>query len=87
MALTWILDHEVIQCGLTTMEAPLSRLPVKPSDANGLRVPCCLMVDKIVTVPRAKVCGRVGRLDDEGVVRADPRCCYSLGLARRHHQT
>jgi mRNA-degrading endonuclease toxin of MazEF toxin-antitoxin module len=41
-------------CAFTTdpTDAPLFRLPVVPSDGNGLRVSCRLMVDKITTVVR-----------------------------------
>jgi mRNA interferase MazF len=36
---------------------------------NGLKAPCNLMVDKITTVPKTKIGSRVGRLDDEDIVR------------------
>jgi mRNA interferase MazF len=77
------LTESVTVCPFTTdlTEAPLFRLPVKPSEANGLRLPCCLMVDKIVTVPRAKMGGRVGRLDDEDIVRLNRAVLLFLGLA------
>ncbi len=44
-------------CAFTTdpTDAPLFRVPIKPNETNGLRVPCRLMVDKITTVPKAKV--------------------------------
>jgi|SRR5689334_16439539 mRNA interferase MazF len=77
------LTESVTVCPFTTnlTEAPLFRLPVNPSDANGLRLPCSLMVDKIVTVPRAKMGGRVGRLDDEDIVRVNRAVLLFLGLA------
>src|SRR6516164_8816287 len=58
-------------CAFTTdeTEAPLFRLPVEPSERNGLRTACRLMVDKITTVPRTKVGARIGRLDDEDILR------------------
>ncbi len=44
-------------CAFTTDDAaaPLFRLPVEPSEGNGLRFVCGLMVDKITTVPKSKV--------------------------------
>jgi len=77
------LTESVTVCPFTTnlTEAPLFRLPVNPSDANGLRLPCSLMVDKIVTVPRAKMGGRVGRLDDEDIVRVKRAVLLFIGLA------
>jgi mRNA interferase MazF len=70
-------------CALTTdaTEAPLFRLPVEPNERNGLRAPCRLMVDKITTVPRSRVGTRVGRLDDEDIVRLNRAIAVFLGLA------
>src|SRR5947209_8469831 len=58
-------------CAFTTDEknAPLFRLPVAPNERNGLHAPCRLMVDKITTVPKSKIGTRIGRLDDEDVLR------------------
>jgi mRNA interferase MazF len=70
-------------CVFTTdpTEAPLFRLPVEPSERNGLRAACRLMVDKITTVPKSKVGERIGRLDDEDVVRFNQAVMVYLGLA------
>jgi mRNA interferase MazF len=70
-------------CAFTTdeTEAPLFRPPVKPNERNGLRGACRLMVDKITTVPKAKVGARVGRLDDEDILRFNQAALVFLGLA------
>ena len=70
-------------CGFTTdpTEAPLFRLPVEPNANNGLRAPCRLMADKITTVPKAKIGGRLGRLDDEDIVRLNRAVLVFLGMA------
>ena len=70
-------------CAFTTdsTEAPLFRLAVEPNERNGLRAPCRLMVDKIATVPKSKIGARVGRLDDEDVVRLNRAVLVFLGLA------
>ena len=70
-------------CSFTTdpTEAPLFRLPVGPNERNGLRSPFRLMVDKITTVPKSKVGERIGRLDDEDVVRFNQAVMVFLGLA------
>jgi mRNA interferase MazF len=39
------------------------------------------MVDKITTVPKAKVGARIGRLDDEDVLRLNRAVVVFLGLA------
>ncbi len=70
-------------CPFTTdkTEAPLFRLPVEPNDRNGLRATCHLMVDKITTVPKTKVGSRVGKLDDEDILRLNQAVLVFLGLA------
>lgn len=73
----------VTVCGFTTnpTDAPLFRPPVEPSDQNGLRSMCRLMVDKITTVPRAKIGSLVGHLDDEDLVRLNRAVVAFLGLS------
>jgi mRNA interferase MazF len=70
-------------CAVTTDEtdAPLFRLLIEPNERNGLRAPCRLMVDKITTVPKSKVGARVGRLDDEDILRLNQAVLVFLGLA------
>ena len=70
-------------CATTTdpTEAPLFRLPVEANEQNGLRAPSRLMVDKITTVPKAKIGARVGRLDDEDMLRLNRAVIVFLGLA------
>jgi len=70
-------------CAFTTdeTEAPLFRLPVEPNECNGLRATCRLMVDKITTVPKSKVGARIGRLDDEDILRLNQAILVFLGLA------
>jgi mRNA interferase MazF len=62
-------------------DAPLFRLAVEPNERNGLRAACRLMVDKITTVPKIKVGARVGRLDDEDILRLNQAVLVFLGLA------
>lgn len=70
-------------CAFTTDEtdAPLFRLPVAPNERNGLRAECRMMVDKIATVPKSKVGARIGRLDDEDILRLNQAVLVFLGLA------
>ena len=72
-------------CAFTTdeTEAPLFRLPVEPNERNGLRIPCHLMVDKVITVPKSKIGAHIGRLDDEDVLRLNQAVLVFLGLAER----
>lgn len=73
----------VTVCAFTTdpTDAPLFRLPVEPNARNGLRSACRLMVDKITTVPKSKIGVRIGRLDDEDMVRLNRAVMVFLGLA------
>jgi len=70
-------------CAFTSdrTDAPLIRLPIAPNAGNGLRSECRLMVDKITTVPKSKVGDRVGRLDDEDILRLNGAMLVFLGLA------
>ena len=73
----------VTVCAFTTdpTEAALFRLLVEPTEANGLRAPSRLMVDKLTTVPKAKVGSQVGQLDDQDIVRLNRAIVVFLGLA------
>ena len=70
-------------CAFTTdeTEAPLMRLIVQPNGGNGLRATCRLMVDKLTTVPKAKVGARIGQLDDADIRRLNQALFVFLGLA------
>lgn len=70
-------------CAFTTdeTEAPLFRLSVAPNARNGLRETCRLMVDRITTVPKSKIGSRVGRLDDDDMMRLNQAMMVFLGLA------
>jgi mRNA interferase MazF len=70
-------------CAFTTdeTEAPLFHLPITPSDRNGLRSVSRLMVDKLTTVTKVRLGERMGRLDDEDVVRLNREILVFLGLA------
>ena len=70
-------------CAFTTDEtdAPLFRLPVEANERNGLRATCRLMVDKITTVQKTKVGARIGRLDDEDLLRLNQAALVFVGLA------
>jgi mRNA interferase MazF len=62
-------------------DAPLFRLPVRPNRRNGLCAACRLMLDEITTVPKTKRSARVGRLDDEDILRLNRAVLVFLGLA------
>jgi mRNA interferase MazF len=73
----------VTVCATTTdpTDAPLFRLVIEPDTSNQLRGTSRLMVDKITTVPRAKLGERIGRLGDEDMVRLARAILVFLGAA------
>jgi mRNA interferase MazF len=62
-------------------DAPLFRLPVEPDETNGLRASGRLMVDKITTIPKAKLGTRIGRLSDKDMLRLNRAVLVFLGVA------
>ena len=70
-------------CAFTTdpTEAPLFRIPIDPSEGNGLRSPSKLMVDKVTTISKDRLGSRVGRLEDQDMVRMNRAILVFLGLA------
>jgi len=70
-------------CPFTThsVDAPLVRLPIEPTERNGLRAASQLMIDKITTVSKGKLERRIGRLSGEDIVRVNRAVLVFLGLA------
>lgn len=70
-------------CPFTTdpTDAPLLRIAVTPPSGTGLRESSRIMVDKITTVPKAKLAKQIGRLSDEDVIRLNRAVLIFLGLA------
>jgi mRNA interferase MazF len=70
-------------CGFTTdpLDAPLLRIAVAPSDKNGLREPCRLMIDKIVTVSKSNFGKRVGEIEDRYLAAFNSAIVVYLGVA------
>ncbi len=77
------MTDSVTVCAFTTdtTEAPLFRLVIEPNESNGLRTVCRLMVDKITTIPKAKIGRRVGLLADDDLVRLNRAVLVFLGIA------
>lgn len=65
----------------TLRDAPLLRLTVDPTSANGLQKPSQVMVDKLVTVRREKVGNTIGRLSDSELLELNRLLALVIGLA------
>ena len=76
-------NDSITICAFTTdpTDAPLIRLPVAPTERNGLRSTSRLMVDKITTVAKSKLGAHIGRLGDEDLLRLNQSMLVFLGLA------
>lgn len=61
--------------------APLFRVTVEPSAANGLKKVSQVMVDKPVSVKRDKLGKPFGRMEDEAMLRVDRALAVWIGLA------
>ena len=61
--------------------APLFRVTVEPSAANGLKKVSQVMVDKPVSVKRDKLDKPFGRMEDEAMLRVDRALAVWIGLA------
>lgn len=75
--------HSITVCAFTTdtTDAPFFRVAVAPSDQNGLRAESRLMADKLTTVAKHRLGTRIGRLDDQDIVRLNRAILVFLGLA------
>lgn len=65
----------------TIVPAPLFRITVEPSAANGLRSVSQIMADKVVSVRRERLGAKIGFLDRETMVRVGRSLALWLELA------
>ena len=59
----------------------LLRVTVEPTKGNGLRLRSQVMVDKATTIPRAKVGGTIGHLDEAALEATSKALAVFLGLS------
>ena len=73
----------VVICQLTSelAEAPDFRIAIDPSDSNGLRARSQIIVDKPVTVRRARIGQAIGRLNKGDLGRLNAALAFVMGLA------
>jgi len=65
----------------TLADAPLYRLQIEPTEANGLKAPSQVMVDKIVAMPREKVGRVIGRIDESARIALNHMLSVVVGIA------
>ena len=66
----------------TLVEAPLFRVTLQPTSANGLQKPSQVMVDKAITVRRDKIGPAFGRIDTNSLVEVERCLAVLLGIAK-----
>ncbi len=73
----------VTVCPLTSdpTEIPLLRIPVPAGEATGLTRPSRIMVDKLTTVPRARLGERIGYVADTDMLALARALIVFLDLA------
>ena len=65
----------------TALDVPLIRVPLEPSDKNGLRIRSYVMIDQIFSARTRRV-GRVfGRLDDTELLAVNRALALFIGVA------
>jgi mRNA interferase MazF len=70
----------VLQMTSDIHDEHLVRIHVLPSAGNGLRKPSQVMIDRSMTVPRAKIGAPFGRLDDESMLAVNRALSSFLAL-------
>ena len=64
----------------TLRDAPIFRITVDPSAANGLQRVSQIQVDKILTVARERIGGVIGRLDDATLLKVNRSLAVFVGI-------
>ncbi len=62
-------------------DAPLFRLALPAGDSTGLRHPSQIMIDKMQTIPRAKVGAPIGKVGDVAMLAVNRALALFLGFA------
>jgi mRNA interferase MazF len=80
----WLSDTESVLVAVvssTPVDAPIYRLSLAPSGANGLKVPSQVMIDKIVALPRVKCGAVIGALGAAEMGALNAMLAVAIGLA------
>jgi mRNA interferase MazF len=73
----------IVVCPLTrtAVDGEPARFALEPSQANGLMIRSFVMIDKITSLPKAKVGRRIGQLVSRDLTLLDQHFAVFLGLA------
>jgi mRNA interferase MazF len=70
----------VLLTGTLVKDAPLTRLEVYPTAANGLRKVSHIMIDRVTTLPKEQLGPAFGRLENDILRLVEERVAAFLGL-------
>lgn len=72
----------IVTCLLTSFDSTdiPTRVKIAPSESNGLKVTSYVMTDKIVTVDKARLGVKIGKLDDATMREISTALAAVLGL-------
>ncbi len=71
----------VVLCPVTSdLRSAAFRVTLEPNPTNGLRVLTQVMVDKLSTLPRAKIGASFGRLDDDRMKAVERALLLVIGV-------
>lgn len=76
-----LVSVTVLPITSTLIDAPLLRVPIEPSEENGLAMRSQVMVDKPQTPSRKRLGPVIGRLDDATMVTVNRALAVFLGRA------
>jgi mRNA interferase MazF len=73
----------VLICPMTSEigEAPNFRVPLRPTESNGLPGPFDIMADRVLAVRRERIAQTLGRLGRDDIHRLNSALAFSTGLA------
>ncbi len=80
----WLRATDSVLVALLTsviVDAPLYRLQIEPSAANGLKAPSQVMVDKIIAMPREKFGDAIGRIGEGDLIALNHMLSVVIGIA------
>ncbi len=80
----WLKATDSVLVSLLTsvlVEAPLYRLPIEPSGANGLKSPSQVMVDKVIAMPREECGNVIGRISESDLIALNHMLSVVIGIA------
>jgi mRNA interferase MazF len=85
-----VVQSDLSLVGLTVTFLPITsdlehlpqlRVPISPTQENGLRKPSEIMVDRIQTMTLSRIGGHIGRIDSATMRQVETAMILHLGLA------